>query len=403
MGKTGVVHFTIGDQMGIRLMEIAQEHLIYNCDPVKALKALTDSLVGLPTDMALKILKGEMILGVDVEDQTMFVTKRIPEVHDGIYPKINPVDFMTRQSTEIHKHAESIKDSWYQLQRNMSTYGNRFQTDFDYQSIFRFIAGNNESILEELEDNTEVHMISGLITVTKQFILKTSSLFTVFKWMYNNWDEFGGNTGDLASLEPFYNYNEIKHQVSSDLIGVSLLMQQTMNLTYTPLKELTEIEEYFEAAREIEETISRGIEPVDINDNWSAGWLSPEGDYYALNGDIALMLHQQIGDALQEKGLIPEFGDDEEKINPDSWLEEHGWVKIHDDNIQFGGCLNMMAYRTPNLNMTEKQVDIIYRYGQVHKNGVLRMGWRLTPMSAAKFQMLARDNMPYVNKTYFEF
>ncbi len=42
-------------------------------------------------------------------------------------------------------------------------------------------------------------------------------------------------------------------------------------------------------------------------------------------------------------------------------------------------------------------------YGQIHHRGILRMGWKLEPMLAAKFQMFARDNMPYLNKTYFEF
>jgi len=59
--KSGVCHFTVGEDLGLRLMEIAQEHLTEGNNPVKALKTITESLQGCPTDLAVRILKGEMV------------------------------------------------------------------------------------------------------------------------------------------------------------------------------------------------------------------------------------------------------------------------------------------------------------------------------------------------------
>lgn len=57
--KKGTVHFTLGDDAGKLLMQIAQEALLYELDPEKAIKVITTSLMGCPDNIALKILKGD--------------------------------------------------------------------------------------------------------------------------------------------------------------------------------------------------------------------------------------------------------------------------------------------------------------------------------------------------------
>jgi len=85
--ESGVIHFIIGEDLGLRIMEIAQEHLIYSYDPEKAIRSITDSLMGCPVDLALQILKGDMVLPVDVESQQVICQDREPE-HDQ-YPIID--------------------------------------------------------------------------------------------------------------------------------------------------------------------------------------------------------------------------------------------------------------------------------------------------------------------------
>lgn len=54
--KKGTVHFTLGDDAGKLLMQIAQEALLYELDPEKAIKVITTPLMGCPDNIALKIL-----------------------------------------------------------------------------------------------------------------------------------------------------------------------------------------------------------------------------------------------------------------------------------------------------------------------------------------------------------
>lgn len=44
--KKGTVHFTLSDDAGKLLMQIAQEALLYELDPEKAIKVITTSLMG---------------------------------------------------------------------------------------------------------------------------------------------------------------------------------------------------------------------------------------------------------------------------------------------------------------------------------------------------------------------
>ena len=60
------LHFTLDKSAGKLLAQIAQEHLLYNLDATKAIETFTKSLIGLPYDMAIKLLSGELV--IEVED-----------------------------------------------------------------------------------------------------------------------------------------------------------------------------------------------------------------------------------------------------------------------------------------------------------------------------------------------
>ncbi len=160
--ETGVVHFRIGSDFGVLLTSIAQEHLTERNNPILALKTITESLNGCPTDMAVKILKGDIVLVVDEEEQTVMPTDRIPEIHDRIFPKIDPVYFLESRAREIVKHGGYIIDGLKGLQYEIRKNRGYLTVDFKYEDVFRFVAGDNEALLEELRDNREIDGIASL-------------------------------------------------------------------------------------------------------------------------------------------------------------------------------------------------------------------------------------------------
>jgi len=405
--QTNVVHFRAGEDLGLRLMEIAQEHLTEANDPVKALKTITESLQGCPTELAVKILKGEMVLPVDVDTQEVICQNRIPVVHDR-FPKVDPCYWIEKRKEDIEEHGENFIQAFKELQKQIRINKRTVSICLPYDDIFKFVSGNDQDILDYLRDNYyEVDVIANLFETTKKYIEFTMSIMKTMDWMLKTFDEFAQNKEYVAPNKLFVEYNGMKGDCSQMLTDVMMVMKETLNFEFNlnDIEEHDSVAKYIESAREIDAIVEKGIEPVDIMDNYSAGWLSPDGVYYALRGEIANMLHIQIADALVEKGIIPlkdEHGDNVEGALADQWLEQNGWVKIHEDSVNFGGCLNDKMGKK-NINITNVQAKMIYEYISVHYNGIVVLGWKRQRVGATKFKDLVEVNPEYLNKEYFEF
>lgn len=135
------------------------------------------------------------------------------------------------------------------------------------------------------------------------------------------------------------------------------------------------LSEFMENEMKIEEYHKTELEPVEITEGYDAGWLSPDGDFYGLNGSTENLLHLNIAERLLASKKIPV----KEMRNPDRWLEENGWVKVHHDWILFSGSFY-------GKTLTEAQIEKLYRYGQVCHRGVLRLGTAQTQITAVRFR-----------------
>lgn len=396
---TQTLHFRVGAEMGIRLAEIAQEHFIYQENIDKALNVFNESFGGgCPEDLQLALLSGEKIILVDEEEQQFVVVDRSDYMHlDKAYPKIDFVDYFERKRNQMNdtlKGLEVALEEVAQKFRNSSTY--RF--DFSVGAVVNYLYGDDEQMLDEVRDNWELNQMRTLLEVTKSFIVKSYRLAELSRkvnGLYHlniNFETFhlmvlAEKVRKFKDLN-FEMFNDGYNDTSDYMNGVSL-------------------SSYMNAVEEIDEVLSAGIEPIDIMDNYSAGWLSPEGEYYALNGEIANMLHNQIADALQEKGLIPMYENEREaeldiKMNPDAWLEQQGWVKIHGNNVHFAGNLNPTLGK-PIVHITDKQIEMIRDYITDCHQCLIKAGWRLEKTSIGMFTGLAMKDKIALYKKYFDF
>jgi len=398
MSDTQTVHFRVGADMGMTLMQIANEHLLHNNDLDKAMRCFTESFGGgCPEDLLKSLLLGTHIVLVDEEDQCFNVVERAKYPHlDNIYPAVLDLhQFVVDKQKELDKNCDSLDKSLDSI-LNRFRYRTTYTLDVPIKSMMKYIYGKDDEfiadMLDTLEYDDDIQQMKALIRITKDFIEKSVKLSQMIHRL------------DKMYVKPDGKTKVIQHEFNTD--ELMNLVQKVQSIARAEFTHFTEgddamLQSYMEASKEIDEIVKAGIEPVDIMDNYSAGWLSPEGEYYALNGEIANMLHIQIGQALQEKGIVPENDERGDKQNPDAWLEQQGWVKIHTDNIQFAGCLNSkLSGDIPNVHMTAKQKEIIYKYIQICHGGILRAGWKLEKVSAARFNMtddlmLARNYFSY--------
>jgi hypothetical protein len=362
------LHFRVGADLGITLMQISQEHLLYNADPVKALSVFSDSFGGeCPMDLQLALLRGDKVVAVDVEDQMFNIVSR-EDHHDAIYPaKIDFEKFFADKQKQMDDHCNDFTEGVNYIMselRNMS----RYQINFSVDSVIQYISGNDEMMMEELREDAELNQYTAIVKFAKQFIEKSIKLEQLSKTIQGYYPEL---KIEFDGYEVWMLATKIQNLVSMKLWA----MQTDDSVT-----------NYIDAVQEMNDALEGGIEPVDIMDNYSAGWLSPDGDFYGLNGEIANMLHTNIADALQEAGIIP----DEDALgfdSPDAWLEQNGWCRIHGNNVQFAGNLNEKIDKE-NVHMTDDQREITAEYiDNCHQCKIL-LGWKRTPYSVGMYRAM---------------
>jgi len=384
------VHFRVGADAGILLMNIAQEHLLYGLDINKALTVFSDSFGGgCPKELQLELLRGDKVIEVDEDKQLFYVVPRDPS-HEKKFPaRLDFVKWFEEQQRRLDDHCDDIDKGLDQI-INKFRYTDTYKMDFSVKAVIDYLYGKDETLIEEIQYDYELNQMQSLIRITKDFIeksLKLSGLAKHIKALYEL--EVSLDTYELMNLA-----QKVKDIASLNFIYFTEGSDDTLTA-------------YLEATKEIDAVITKGIVSIDIMDNYSAGWLSPEGEYYALNGEIANMLHTQIADALQEKGMIPMYDNDEEqeldiKTNPDAWLEQHGWVKIHGNNVHFAGNLNP-TLSIPIVHITDKQIEIIRDYITDCHACMIKAGWRLEKASIGMFTTLAMRNKTALYKKYFDF
>jgi hypothetical protein len=392
MADLQTLHFRVGAEMGIRLAEIAQEHFIYQENIDKALSVFNDSFGGgCPEDLQLALLTGEKIILVDEEQQSFIVVDRSDYMHlDKVYPQLDFNQYFNRKQREMDKTLEGLEEQLEMVAQKFR-FSETYRMDFSVGAVVNYLYGDDEVMLEEIRDDYELNQMQTLIRITKEFIEKSFRLAELSR-------KVNGLYGLDIKFETFHLL----------VLGEKIRKFRELDFGMSAIRDNEQsVNAYMDAIEEIDEVLSKGIEPVDIMDNYSAGWLSPEGEYYALNGEIANMLHNQIADALQEKGLIPMYDDDREKeldikTNPDAWLEQHGWVKIHGNNVQFAGNLNKQLGK-PIVHLTDKQIEIIRDYITNCHQCLIKAGWRLERTSIGMFTSLAMADKFSLYKKYFDF
>lgn len=381
--ESETLHMTIGDEMGLRIMEIAMEHTQYNFNPEKGLKVILDSLIGCPREIALKILTGDMVLPVDVESQQVICCDR-EDYHEPLFPKFNPREWADKKLSEIINYINKPKGANYNfdlfdwINQITAKYNetNRISIDFTKGALVNFsITEDEKYLIDELKHSDEYNELTYPFIIMSKFLIKSFEIVRTIeileKWYPNEFEGFKLNVRDLIDLK-----TALDHAIR--IIDVTKYKS-----------EIKIVDEYLSATKEIDEVIKEGIKPVKILDGYNAGWLSPKGVYYALNGQIANMLHNQIADALYEAKIIP--NNDDSKSNPDGWLERHGWVKIHNNWILYDGYNNHRLSKK-DISLTKAQIKSIYEYGSLVHGGALKFGYTMTIITTARFQMMSDDD-----------
>lgn len=350
----GGLTFTIGKGFGQMLQRIAWEKLTEKYNPREAVEIITKSLPGCTEGMAVDILDGKIILGEDEATQEVLGTPGEGGKFD-IWIKI------TRAALEVE--ATEWVETLEGLRQTIADAGGEFKFTVRYPELVSYISGDTDAGILDNPHSGTVEQIKGAIEGANDFFAKVEEVYGVIVWMCD-----ALNISRVLFSDSVLRVRTIIDSLmcSDPEVEASIRKQDFQK---------QRLSEYMENELKIEEYHKTELEPVEITEGYDAGWLSPDGDFYGLNGSTGNLLHLNIAERLLASKKIPV----KEMRNPDRWLEENGWVKVHHDWILFSGSFY-------GKTLTEAQIEKLYRYGQVCHRGVLRLGTAQTQITAVRFR-----------------
>lgn len=374
------MNFHLGENYCDLIYNIIQTKMYNDYDINAAIEFLKKLMPDIDNESISKILSGRGKISLNYENQTISI---VDEEYDVI-------DF----DWFIKHHTESIREELQHHSNNMNYYGDYFSTnqyfelDFYVTTKLSFQQIYELSLQEEIDYNKLFnieleHRSENKLETFIQYLKQTRDFI---KYVHNIYSIFDF----LKSANP----NRFKYLEKVNIFSLELQYNRYSHGDFEEEKQKSNsLNNYIKT--EINYSKIEEFNPVNILDNYDAGWLAPNGDFYGLNGEIANFLHLKIADKLQEKGLIPS---EDLEYGKDFWLERNNWVKVTGNWILYYGYNHHKYYNEDNIPLTSIQKELIYKYGQTCHKGVLRLGDNKEQISAARFNMTE----PLMLKKYFE-
>ena len=372
------VNFTIGDGFGKMLYNVAVEKVLEGMNPEAGIKTITDGLIGCPANYAISVLKGDIFL--DVENENVILIDNYDELSHPYTPR--SIDAFVKSKSDYYM--QQIED-WKPVLaafRESFTRDNVFLMEkMSASKIFQYFMGEAE--IEELFENADDNVI-----VNTKYIAQgvQNCLKLVMDWV-----TYLRKVHKMLDVDTTYHINAIETQAAS----LQRCINQIYEMCLRPLERTDSdlVTRFLDSTHQIDEALSTGIKPVNIEDKYDACWIAPDGTTYGLNGEYANMLHITIADALIDAGIVS-YESDEEKYGSHFLLEKRGFVKVHHDNVLFSGYDDSIRK-----SMTAEQVKQLIKYGNNCYGGKLFFDYDKKFCSTAKLSSME----PLMYRKLFDF
>ena len=362
------VNFTIGDGFGKMLYNLAVEKVLEGMNPEAGIKTITDSLIGCPANYAISVLKGDIFL--DVENENVILIDNYDELSHPYTPR--SIDAFVKSKSDYYM--QQIED-WKPVLaafRESFTRDNVFLMEkMSASKIFQYFMGEAE--IEDLFENADDNVI-----VNTKYIAQgvQNCLKLVMDWV-----TYLRKVHKMLDVDTTYHINTIETQAAS----LQCCINQIYEMCLRPLERTDSdlVTRFLDSTHQIDEALSTGIKPVNIEDKYDACWIAPDGTTYGLNGEYANMLHNTIADALIDAGIVSYESDEEKKYGSHFLLEKRGFVKVHHDNVLFSGYDDSIRK-----SMTAEQVKQLIKYGNNCYGGKLFFDYDKKFCSTAKLSSM---------------
>lgn len=167
--KTEYLHFTLGENAGRLLVDIAREHLLYSYNPQKALETITSSLTGCPKDIALDIIIGKLILLVDEDRVTFNCVNFNPEIHGGIFERLDAEGWAERKLLDMKRVSNEWSKALKELEKSIVKHNGRFEFTVKYDALLQYFYDGTADNLINIDEDDTINLMCGCIKGVEEF------------------------------------------------------------------------------------------------------------------------------------------------------------------------------------------------------------------------------------------
>lgn len=269
--------FTIGKGFGQMLQRIAWERLTEKLSPRAAVEIITKSLPGCTEGMAVDILDGKIILREDELTQEVLG-------ESGPGGRFN--DWIRGQRIHLEEEAKEWVEALERLRQTIADADGKFEFSVRYPELIGYLSGDKDAGLLDYPRSNVVEQIKGTVEGANNFFAKVEEVYGVIAWMCHSL-----NTSRPIFTDSIFGIRTILDSLmcSDPEVEASIRKQDFQK---------QRLSEWMEYEAKIEEYHKTELEPVEITEGYDAGWLSPDGDFYGLNGSVGNMLHLNIAERL---------------------------------------------------------------------------------------------------------
>ena len=347
------LHWKIGDNIGKLLLEIAQEKIVAG-DMEGAIELYLSSFIGISRELALDILKGKVSIVVNHEHNGISLIEDVDKsnYYDWKWIAKSKLNNLFELAIRINKDAQLLISDNGSLNFDFSELlgHSDFMLAYSFSMIYDSlgtekhidpeILSNFEELSQigyEINDNN-IGLVEQLLRIIYNYTTGIDRLFKDLK-----------NYELMMSKLVIYKFLRFE-DISFYTYHISLVYEKileyandfTISLMGGKIKPLNQLQidiknysSYF-----FSEYKDNKILLGEIEDGYDAGYLSPDGSFYGMNGAEQSLLHLQISELLfkgekynqeMKKCGVVELGAG--SLSPERYLESRGWIKVHHQEV----------------------------------------------------------------------
>ena len=393
------LHFKLGEDFGNLLLDLAQEK-IYKGNPEEGINVYLQSIPGFTEELAIKLLKNEAVLIVTEDGSSVTYSEDPVLLEKNALNIYNWNDLIETKENSLNNYRDirlSLIDSFNKITSAGTLYDfnilKYMSQEFPEISVenpqspvslaMRLVGGNNFSdfsveenriwheLIDRCEDNIaeDYEYLLSYIVRYNWIMIKLCEEFIQFLKIYSFLEK-----NSLIDHIPFIenSFESILKILKRYLdTGGGYYHPLCNTQLYTLKSDLSiKVQELDIAQKYYKE----GLLEKNILDGYDAGWLSPDGKYYAKIGETSTFIHLNIAEEIfcgdnEYSQLMRDDGVSSFSTNsPERWLEKKGWIKIHHQDC-YGSFIGDKDWTEYSYCPTPIQIDLICKYADLFYKG----------------------------------